>query len=82
MASEPPTRTGLLIDWGGVLTGNLFSSFNAFCAAEGLEPDAIATAFRSNPEARDLSSGSRPARSRRSGSSGGCPRCSGSSLRR
>jgi epoxide hydrolase-like predicted phosphatase len=54
MASEPPTRTGLLIDWGGVLTGNLFSSFNAFCAEQGLEPDAIATAFRSNPEAREL----------------------------
>ena len=52
MASE--TRAGLLIDWGGVLTSNLFASFNAFCAEEGLEPDAIATAFRSNPEARDL----------------------------
>jgi epoxide hydrolase-like predicted phosphatase len=54
MASETQTRSGLLIDWGGVLTSNLFASFNVFCAEEGLEPDAIATAFRSNPEARDL----------------------------
>ena len=52
MASE--TRQGLLVDWGGVLTSNLFASFNAFCAEEGLEPNAIATAFRGNPEARDL----------------------------
>ncbi|MHB8692967.1 MAG: HAD family hydrolase [Solirubrobacteraceae bacterium] len=51
MASE---RQGLLIDWGGVLTTNLFASFNAFCAEEGLEPNAIATAFRANPEAREL----------------------------
>jgi epoxide hydrolase-like predicted phosphatase len=52
MASE--IRTGLLTDWGGVLTSNLFASFNAFCAEEGLEPDAIVTAFRNNPEAREL----------------------------
>jgi putative hydrolase of the HAD superfamily len=51
MASE---RQGLLIDWGGVLTTSLFASFNAFCAEEGLEPDAIATAFRADPEAREL----------------------------
>jgi putative hydrolase of the HAD superfamily len=52
MGSE--RRAGLLIDWGGVLTSNLFASFNAFCAEEGLAPDAIATAFRSQPEAREL----------------------------
>ena len=28
MAAEPP-RSGLLIDWGGVLTTNLFASFHA-----------------------------------------------------
>ena len=26
-------RTGLLIDWGGVLTTNLFASFHAYCLA-------------------------------------------------
>ena len=36
---------GLLVDFGGVLTTNVFDSFRAFCAAEGLErrrvPDAV-----------------------------------------
>ena len=43
---------GLLVDFGGVLTTNVFDSFRAFCAAEGLEPDAFVTLFRSDPEAR------------------------------
>jgi putative hydrolase of the HAD superfamily len=52
MAAE--TRTGLLLDWGGVMTSNLMASFGAFCAAEGLDPSALAGAFRSNPQAREL----------------------------
>ena len=32
---------GLLLDWGGVLTTNVFDSFRDFCVAEGLEPDAV-----------------------------------------
>ena len=51
MASE---KQGLLIDWGGVLTTNLFASFSAFCVEEGLEPNMIATTFRTHPEGRDL----------------------------
>jgi epoxide hydrolase-like predicted phosphatase len=47
-------RTGLLIDWGGVLTTNLFASFADFCAANGLDPQAVATAFRGDPTARAL----------------------------
>jgi putative hydrolase of the HAD superfamily len=47
-------RTGLLIDWGGVMTSNLMASFGAFCAAEGLDPQALAGAFRANPQAREL----------------------------
>ena len=47
-------RHGLLVDYGGVLTTDVFSSFTAFCQAEGLEPDLVAQHFRSNPEARDL----------------------------
>lgn len=45
---------GLLVDWGGVMTTNLFASFGAFCEAEGLDRDALALAFRRTPEARDL----------------------------
>lgn len=50
MASE---HRGLLLDWGGVMTTNLFTSFGAFCAREGLAADVIAQAFRTDPAARD-----------------------------
>jgi putative hydrolase of the HAD superfamily len=43
---------GLLVDFGGVLTTNVFDSFKAFCESEGLEPGAFVELFRSNPEAR------------------------------
>jgi putative hydrolase of the HAD superfamily len=52
--SEQPRREGLLLDWGGVMTSNLFASFAAFCEAEGLDPQALASAFRKDPSARDL----------------------------
>lgn len=45
---------GLLVDWGGVMTTNLFASFGAFCKSEGLDPAALVEAFRGNDEARDL----------------------------
>jgi epoxide hydrolase-like predicted phosphatase len=45
---------GLLVDWGGVMTTNLFHSFSAFCEAEGLDPAALAQAFRGNEAAREL----------------------------
>jgi epoxide hydrolase-like predicted phosphatase len=45
---------GLLVDWGGVMTTNLFDSFRAFCELEGLAPDALRDAFRRHPTARDL----------------------------
>jgi putative hydrolase of the HAD superfamily len=47
-------RRGLLVDFGGVLTSDLFASFSAFCAQEGIEADAIARGFREDAEARDL----------------------------
>ena len=43
---------GLLVDFGGVLTTNVFDSFSDFCVAEGLEAEAFLDLFRSNPEAR------------------------------
>jgi len=43
---------GLLVDFGGVLTTNVFDSFKQFCVREGLAEDAFVTLFRSDPEAR------------------------------
>lgn len=56
MASEPPANgyRGLLVDYGGVLTTDLFDSFRAFCEVEGLEPEAIGQSFRRDPSCRDL----------------------------
>jgi putative hydrolase of the HAD superfamily len=45
---------GLLVDWGGVLTSDVFDSFRAFCELERLEPDAVASAFRRDVECRDM----------------------------
>jgi putative hydrolase of the HAD superfamily len=44
---------GLLVDFGGVLTTNVFASFRAFCEDEGLEPEAFLDLFRTRPEARE-----------------------------
>ncbi len=51
---SPGSIRGLLVDWGGVMTTNLFHSFSAFCESEGLDPAALAQAFRGNPAAREL----------------------------
>jgi putative hydrolase of the HAD superfamily len=42
---------GLLVDFGGVLTTNVFESFRAFCADEGLDPETIRRLFREDPRA-------------------------------
>jgi len=42
---------GLLVDFGGVLTTNVFESFRAFCEAEGLDPEAVKRLFRQDPRA-------------------------------
>jgi len=42
---------GLLVDFGGVLTTNVFDSFRAFCEDEGLDPQAIKRLFREDPRA-------------------------------
>jgi epoxide hydrolase-like predicted phosphatase len=54
MASEDGRYRGLLIDWGGVLTSDLFASFRAFCELEGLEPDAVRRIFREDAACRDM----------------------------
>ena len=48
------TRDGLLIDFGGVLTSNVFESFAAFCRAAGLDADTVRDRFREDRGARDL----------------------------
>lgn len=52
---------GLLIDFGGVLTSNVFEAFRAFAASEGLEREAVTTLFRTDRAAvrllKDLESG-------------------------
>jgi epoxide hydrolase-like predicted phosphatase len=47
-------RTGLLVDWGGVLTTNLFASFRAFCIDSEIDPKTLLGRFRTDPAARDL----------------------------
>lgn len=60
MASEPSPQApgepygGLLIDWGGVLTSNLFASFHAYCVQTGVDPKAMLGIFRRDPAAREL----------------------------
>ena len=44
----------LVVDFGGVLTTNIWRSFAAFCAAEGLDPDRVRALFRDDPEALAL----------------------------
>jgi epoxide hydrolase-like predicted phosphatase len=44
---------GLLVDFGGVLTTNVFDSFAEFCRDEGLAPDTVRDLFRQNPAARE-----------------------------
>jgi putative hydrolase of the HAD superfamily len=39
-------RSALLVDYGGVLTTNVFDSFRAFCNSRGLDRDAIKRLFR------------------------------------
>jgi epoxide hydrolase-like predicted phosphatase len=45
---------GLLVDYGGVLTTNVWESFRAFCDAEGLDRDEVRRLFRDDPEALGL----------------------------
>jgi putative hydrolase of the HAD superfamily len=54
MASENGGYRGLLVDWGGVLTSDVFASFRAFCELEGLEADTVGRRFREDRECREL----------------------------
>ncbi len=59
MAAEPNgaadgTRSGLLIDWGGVLTSNLFHSFREFCERMDIDPQTLRDRFSSDQSFREL----------------------------
>jgi epoxide hydrolase-like predicted phosphatase len=45
---------GLLVDYGGVLTTNVWDSFRAFCDAEGIDRELVKKLFREDPEALGL----------------------------
>lgn len=45
---------GLLVDFGGVLTTNIWKSFDAFCEGEGLEKGTVLELFRADGEALAL----------------------------
>jgi epoxide hydrolase-like predicted phosphatase len=51
---EETPRESLLIDWGGVLTTNLFASFHQYCLAVELDPGMLAGRFKGDPEFREL----------------------------
>jgi putative hydrolase of the HAD superfamily len=47
-------RSALIVDFGGVLTTNIWTAFAAFCESEGLEPDRVKELFRGDAEALSL----------------------------
>jgi putative hydrolase of the HAD superfamily len=47
-------RSGLLIDVGGVLTNDIFVSFDAYLAREGLQVTSFRELYFGTPEVRDL----------------------------
>ena len=51
MAPEPRPR-GLLLDWGGVLTSDVFAGFQSFCQDEGLDPLRVRDLFAADPGGR------------------------------
>ena len=54
-------HTGLLVDFGGVLTTSVWNSFADFCRHKGLAEDAVRAMFRDDPaalaELRELETG-------------------------
>jgi putative hydrolase of the HAD superfamily len=54
-AQRVPEREGrhdaLLVDFGGVLTTNMWEGFDEFCSAEGIEPGSVRNLFKHEPDA-------------------------------
>jgi putative hydrolase of the HAD superfamily len=49
-----PSARALIVDFGGVLTTNIWPAFAAFCEREGLAQDAVLELFRGDSEALAL----------------------------
>jgi epoxide hydrolase-like predicted phosphatase len=47
-------RSALLIDWGGVLTTNLFTSFGEYCERMQIDTDQLRQRFSADPSFREL----------------------------
>jgi putative hydrolase of the HAD superfamily len=47
-------RSAVLLDWGGVMTTNVFAAFAAFCSTEGIDGEALRDLFRNDREARAM----------------------------
>jgi putative hydrolase of the HAD superfamily len=47
-------HSALVVDFGGVLTTNIWDAFGEFCAKEGLDPGAVKELFRTEPVAMRL----------------------------
>ena len=52
MAPEPAHRA-LLVDWGGVLTSDVFAGFKIFCEQEGIDPMRVRDLFAADPRGRE-----------------------------
>jgi len=50
----PRSHTALIVDFGGVLTTDIWSAFASFCSAEGLAPETVRELFRGDAEALAL----------------------------
>ncbi len=44
---------GLILDFGGVVTTDLYAELSSFCRREGLDPGAVARVLRDDPEGRE-----------------------------
>ena len=47
------TYRGLILDFGGVVTTDLYAEMSAFCVREGLAPDAVVRVLRDTAEGRE-----------------------------
>jgi epoxide hydrolase-like predicted phosphatase len=54
VAPVPSHLAGLLIDVGGVLTSDIFPSFDAYCEREGLSGPSFRELYLETPEAQEL----------------------------
>ena len=53
-SDRPAARRALIVDYGGVLTTNIWTAFGEFCETEGLDRDAVLNLFREDSDALAL----------------------------